>query len=82
MPFLSFGVIFGYLLYLQETNYEEAFTVWPFFALIAAILVTAAVIVIPKNLHGKYIFEHFIYLYFANVLFIVSGLVFMLSDGE
>lgn len=83
MPFLSFGIIFGYALYLQESNFEEeVFTVWPFFALVAAALVTAAVIVIPKNLHGKYSFEHFIYLYFANVLFLISGFIFMLTEGE
>jgi len=53
------------------------FSFWPYFALLFAVVATAAVISVIKLSNGKYIFEHFVYMSAACILFLISGTLFV-----
>ncbi|XP_070495510.1 uncharacterized protein [Chironomus tepperi] len=84
ISFIPTGLCLGHLFFLpwiHRTLYDE-FHVWPYFTLLFAIVTTASIISIIKLSNGKYIFEHFIYLSAASVLFIISGVLFIVFNIE
>lgn len=84
ISFIPTGLCLGHLFFLpwiHQTLYDE-FHVWPYFTLLFAIMTTASIISIIKLSNGKYIFEHFIYLSAASVLFIISGILFIVFNIE
>lgn len=58
--------------------------IWIYVTLLVSILLTATLITIIKFRNGKYIFEHFSYLLTSAMLFIVSGVLFVVlkNDGK
>ena len=84
ISFIPTGLCLGHLFFLpwiDGTLYDK-FHVWPYFTLLFAILATASVISIIKLSNGKYIFEHFMYLFIESILFIISGVLFVVFNIE
>lgn len=83
-PFLPAGISFGYLFFLPWIDEDLYHTIsfWPYFAMLFSIVVTASMISIIKLNNGKYIFEHFSYLFVASVLYIIAGLLFVLLKDD
>jgi surface polysaccharide O-acyltransferase-like enzyme len=77
---LSFGFLF-FLPWIDETLYTSV-SFWPYFAMLFSIVVTASMITIIKLNNGKYIFEHFSYLFTASVMFIIAGILFVVLKDE
>lgn len=83
-PFLSAGLSFGYLFFLPwiDAEFYNTISFWPYFAMLFSVVVTASVISIIKLNNGKYIFEHFSYLFAASILFIIAGVLFVVLRDE
>lgn len=83
-PFLPAGLSFGYLFFLPWIHGEfyDTISFWPYFAMLFSIVVTASVISIIKLNNGKYIFEHFSYLFAASILFIIAGALFVVLRDD
>lgn len=77
-PFLTAGLLFGYLFFLPWIDNELYNTVsfWPYFAMLFSIVITASMLTIIKLNNGKYIFEHFTFLIVASILYIITGTLF------
>lgn len=84
LPFLSSGLVFGYLLFLPaiDAPLYSKWTSWPYLALIGSIVLTAAFLTFPKFVHGKYTFQQFYCLALSTVFYLTSGLLFALTKGE
>lgn len=80
IPFITAGLCLGHLFFLpwfDRALYDE-YHLWPYFTFLFSIVVTASTISIIKLGNGKYIFEHFVYLFVASILFLTSGILFVL----
>lgn len=80
IPFITTGLCLGHLFFLpwfDQALYDE-YHYWPYFTFLFSIVVTASTISIIKLGNGKYIFEHFVYLFVASILFMASGILFVL----
>lgn len=84
IPFINCGLTFGHLFFLpwfDRALYDE-FHMWPYFTLLFSIVGTASIISVIKLSEGKYIFEHFVYLFIASLLFLTSGILFIVLNIE
>jgi hypothetical protein len=83
-PFLPAGLSFGYLFFLPwiDADFYSSISFWPYFAMLFSIVITASMISIIKLNNGKYIFEHFSYLFAASILFIIAGILFAVLRDE
>ena len=84
LPFLSSGLVLGYLLFLPiiDRPLYLDWTSWPYLALIFSIILTAAFLAFPKFRNGKYTFQQFYCLAFSTVLYLTSGLLFALTKRK
>jgi hypothetical protein len=84
IPFIPVGLTFAHLFFLpwfDRALYDE-YQMWPYFTLLFSIVGTASIISIIKLSNGKYIFEHFVYLFIASSLFFAGGLLFVILHIE
>lgn len=83
-PFLPAGVNFGLLFFLPmiDPALYTSISFWPYFSMLFAIVVTAAMISIIKLNYGKYIFEHFSYLFTGTLLSTVAGILLVILQDK
>lgn len=84
IPFIPVGLCLGHLFFLPwfDTALYDEYHMWPYFTFLFSVLATASIISIIKLSNGKYIFEHFVYLFIASLLFLASGILFVVLHIE